>query len=287
MYTAINKYKDYIDLIRPYNATTIVLAFCIGYFFKNNSIDTATLILGIAVIILTHSIATIQNDINDIEIDKVNSPEKALASGKISINKAKKFSNILLLFVLAISFWGNIIHIIFISIILLISWLYNSSPFFISRKTYSPLIILALMYSVIPMLYGYILKNGMINSNIIYITIAWFFLRISISILKDFKDEKGDSMFNKNTFYLTHGKKITIFVSLFFSIISYLYIFYLLRFIKPIWVILIMIILFVRGIYLKYKLFKLNDIKLINAFHQIFFGQNQFDLILLIWLLIH
>jgi len=281
----IKKYKHFVELVRPYNAMTIVVAFCIGYFFTNVHVSFYNFILGILSILLAHSIATIQNDINDYEIDKINSPDKPLTGGKISIKEAKTFSWILLSILGFIAVVGFPKHFFFIFIILLICWLYNNPPFLLSRKTFWPLIILASMYSVVPMLYGYFLKNSIITSGFLCIVMVWFLLRISISILKDFKDEKGDLIFKKKTFYLTYGKNLTIRTSLYFSVVSFILIFYFLDYIRPIWVWFIMMLPAVRSIYLRWKLFKAEDVKLTHFFHQIFFGQNQFDIIFLLWLL--
>lgn len=266
-----------------------VLIFNIGFFLVGGihsiGIDY---IIGILVILLGFAYATIQNDIEDLAIDKVNSPSKALASGKLSIEEASAFNNIILVGLLALSLYHFPHHLIFVLMLGLI-WLYNKPPFFLSRRPIASIVVLALAYSTVPLLYGYYLNFGLaLNSDLLYLVLLWFLVRISIAILKDYKDARGDKAYNKRTFYLTYGHRYTALVSIIcFSVgcVGILFLLFLLR--TPHWLFILPALFLIRNFYLRLQLFRtMNNKKLTDIFHQIFFGQNQFDFAFLLCLLL-
>lgn len=283
-----SKISSLVELTRPYNATTLLLAFSIGYFFLSNHRIGVDFLLGSILILLVHSVATIQNDIEDFEIDKINAPLKPLQNNRITLNEAKKLQYILATCAIGLSLILLPTHFIFVVSMLLVSWVYNKQPFLLSRQPVSSLIILGLAYSLVPMLYGFILSENKIERPFILTITLWFFLRISISIMKDFKDAKGDRLFNKKTFYLTFGKSATYWLSIILSSISYLGLLFLSPYIRKFnWFLFILIFIAANNVFQRLKLLSSNNEGDANTiFKKVFFGQNQFEVLYLIWLIV-
>lgn len=285
--SSFSKIRSFVELTRPYNATTLLLAFSIGYFFLSNNRIGNHFLLGNILILLVHSVATIQNDIADFEIDKINVPLKPLQNNRITLNEARKLQYILAACAISLSLILLPIHFIFVVSMLLVSWVYNKQPFLLSRQPVSSLIILGLAYSLAPMLYGFILNGNTIEQPFILTLISWFVLRISISVMKDYRDKKGDKLFHKMTFYIIFGKNITTWLSVIFALFGYLGILLISVYIRKVNLfLLIPTALAIKNIFVRFKLLSINeDNKANKIFHKAFFGQNQFEAIYLIWLI--
>lgn len=284
---SISKINSFVQLTRPYNATAVLLSFSIGYFFSLQQILNINYFAGAIIVLLLHSSATIQNDIEDFKIDKINAPEKPLQGKRISLKEAKIFQLILVICALAISLINFYIHFIFVVLMFIASYLYNKKPFLLSRKSFSSLAILGLVYSLGPILYGYILSKAQLTLVFILILIFWFFLRVSISIMKDYKDKKGDKIFNKKTFYLTFGNTTVAWTSIILSIFGYLGILLMSLFIRrPNWILVFLLVVAIRNVYSRVNLLTIRDDKKANIiFHKAFFGQNQFEALYFLWLI--
>lgn len=285
--SSISKIKSFVQLARPYNATTVLLAFSIGYFLSLQQVVNINYFVGTIIILLLHSAATIQNDIEDFKIDKINAPEKPLQCKRVSLKEAKIFQLTLVVCTLVISLINFPIHFIFVVLMLIASYLYNKKPFLLSRKPFSSLVILGLVYSLGPILYGYILNKVQLTLVFILILTFWFFLRVSISIMKDYKDKKGDKIFNKKTFYLTFGNTTVAWTSIILSIFGYLGILLISLFIiRPHWILAFLLVVAIINVYSRINLLTIRDDKKANIiFHKAFFGHNQFEALYFLWLI--
>lgn len=282
------KVQRNVDLLRIYNASAAVLAFAIGFVYSRNPFGY-TFFLGAIFIVLAHCVVTIDNDIEDIEIDQVNDSEKILPQKLISLNEAKLFKNFLLASILVLLFlFPSTYNFLFVASCLALGWIYNKPPFQISRnRPILSILLLGLTYTALPYLYGVKLSGLEFNISILLIVFFLFLQRISISMLKDFKDEIGDKQFKKQTLYLKVGKRAIVRMSLFFSIISYLGIFTTFFIFKSTNLFLLFPVIFsVSNILDRFKLLKTNqNDKLNNIFRLSFFGENRFELIFLLWLI--
>lgn len=285
---SLSKIHSFVELTRPYNATATLLTFSIGYFlFYPFKLDL-NFIIGVIVLLLWHSAATIQNDIQDFEIDKINDPSKPLQSGRITLKEAKKLQYGLIIGALIFALLNFPIPIIFVLLMLFLAWAYNNPPLLLSRKPISSLVILGIAYGAAPLLYGYALSGKTFQWHFISAVLLWFILRISISIMKDYKDVKGDKVFNKRTFYLEFGDKPIIWLSFLMPVFSYIGIILLSSGIRSInFGFIIIIAIAFRNIYIRSELFSKHTDKEANKiFHKAFFGQNQFEAVYLAWLIL-
>jgi len=285
---SINKIQSFVELTRPYNASAVFLTFSIGYFFYYPFRVENNFIVGAIVLLLLHSVVTVQNDIEDFEIDKINDRSKPLQSGRITLKEARKLQCGLIIVSLIFSLLNIPIHIIFVLLMLLLAWVYNKPPLLLSRKPISSLTILGIAYGVAPLLYGYVLSGKPFQWQFALALLLWFLLRLSISVMKDYKDSKGDKAFNKHTFYLTFGSNTTAWLSILLSVTAYIGILSLSFYLRAInWLFLIPVATVIRNIFIRIKLPVVKGEKEANKiFHKAFFGQNQFEAIYLLWLII-
>src|SRR3989344_737409 len=97
------KMNPYILILRPLNGIMSIIAVYVGTLVAGALlVPSLNLLLGMLVVFLVSGAGMIINDIFDIEIDRVNKPERPLPSGRITKKKAWAYS--ILLFII-----GNVI----------------------------------------------------------------------------------------------------------------------------------------------------------------------------------
>lgn len=289
----IKRILGYVRLTRPQNALAAALTYSVGYFFNSTSSLSISFITGLIIILLLHSMATVDNDIQDLEIDLANKRRSALQNKSISVQNAKLFVQTLGLtaLLIALLFPPRLINTIVVFVFLFFTWLYNMPPYLASRRPISSILILGLCYGQLPIVYGFVLASGGFDKFFIVFAILWFFVRVSISIMKDYKDSEGDKLFNKQTFYLHFGGKVTAIVSLAFSSIAYLGIVTLLFISKgtstSFGITLILSgLLALRNIKQRIEVLRVKDEKkLTNIFSKSFIYHNQFEAAVLLCLI--
>lgn len=246
-------------------------------------------LVALLVILLAFAYATVQNDLEDRAIDRVNMPQRPIASGALTLSQASVAEAILLGGLLMLSLYNYPRHLVPVLGILGLIWAYNKPPLQLSRTPFGSLAVLALLYAPIPLAYGYALaQNPTINRRLIGLLISWFLLRWSIAILKDYKDARGDGQFGKQTFYLVFGGRATALVSLGCAVLGFISILATISaIVLPLWPVVFLIILAGWLVYRRFGLlYETDERVLTNIFHTIFFRQNLFDLGVLLWLLL-
>ncbi|MBI5061682.1 MAG: UbiA family prenyltransferase [Candidatus Aenigmarchaeota archaeon] len=103
--------KHFIKIMRPLNCIMSAIAVYISALVAGSAIflvvPPMTVFYAMLVVFLVCSGGMVANDIFDIEIDKVNKPDRPLPSGKMSMKAAKAFSTLLMLAGIAISYFIN------------------------------------------------------------------------------------------------------------------------------------------------------------------------------------
>ena len=170
------------------------------------------ILLASLALIFSYISATSMNDITDKKIDSINhpdSPGRPLVSGRATIRDAKLVfllsSIAALLFALSIN-WGAAA---LIALSILINVLYSVPPFRISYRTFFAPLLLGIAYVGVPYALGIAITNSNATTNDILWFAGLYAIFIGRIILKDFRDRKGDSKYNKPTFLLRFGKKAT------------------------------------------------------------------------------
>lgn len=285
--------RRYVELTRPQNATAAALAFSIGYFLSQQSALSGAYIIGVVIVLLLHSAVTIQNDIEDLTIDRSNNRLSGLLDKSIDIKSAQALMYLLIVLALGLAILSadRLTNSLYITISLSLAILYNSRPFYFSRRPVASILIMGICYAALPFAYGFSLNNQQVTKTVLVLGLAWFSQRISTSILKDFKDAKGDKLHRKNTFYLAYGYHRTISTSLVCSVAAYAVVIAMLFSkidfsIVNVSLIAIVVLIAVRNIVTRLRLRNTSSEKLLaGMFRKIFFYQNQFDTAVLLCLI--
>lgn len=289
----ISDVQAYVRLTRPQNATGGLLTYSIGYFLAARVLSLSYF-TGLIILLVLHSLATIQNDIEDIEIDRANKRKSALQDQSLSLPNAKLFVQALAAVALVVVLLSpqRRLYLVVFAGLLLLAGLYNLNPIRASKMPITSIVLMGLCYGALPLVFGYLVAGGSLKS-VFFLTLAmlWFLVRFATSIMKDYKDAAGDKLFNKNTFYLRYGGRATAWTSVTMSIIAYVGIIVVLATHNSgstaFYVALVLAgLLALRGIVLRYKLTKTgSETKLNEIFYKSVLGQNQFEAAVLLCLI--
>ncbi|MFX1393069.1 MAG: geranylgeranylglycerol-phosphate geranylgeranyltransferase [Promethearchaeota archaeon] len=219
-----------IIIMRPINCLMGSLTVIIGILnTRTGSLFDILLLINIILGILTYffiaSSGMIINDIYDIEIDKINRPERPIPSGSVSLIQAK----ILFFLTLSIGIIISIVHsLIFtlgvLNIILalffgFIGWLYSAWG---KKQGFIGNIIVSISFSI-GLIYGAILNSSIIPVYIYYFFLTSFFLLLSREIVKGCEDIEGDKTKGIKTLAIKLGTKKAIVISIVFEIFAIIF----------------------------------------------------------------
>ena len=207
-----------LSLIRPINSFMIGLAVVVGIAIGSPDMLFSRLtIYGFITGFSISSYSMIINDIYDIEIDKVNQPERPLAKQIISINSALSLSLILLLIGLTSSLIISYYNIIITAIFSFLSWFYNIWG---KKQGIIGNSIVASTMSI-PFIFGGIM-TGNVSLLVWSISLIAFLSGMGREIIKTIADIKGDKIKGIKSVSIQFGPRNAMLVACGFIIISIL-----------------------------------------------------------------
>jgi 4-hydroxybenzoate polyprenyltransferase len=220
--TPINKkikIQSFLELIRSKNILPTFLLCFSGGFIMNPSIPellkSTQFIVSIINIILITSSSMIINDIFDIEIDKINSPNRPLVTGAISKKEAILYSTILLGIceILNLRFLPrNLQNIVHSSILFILFY----TPFlkkilFVKNLSCATIVGFSLIFSGVSSSNIPILNN--LNRDILLTAFSIIFSGSLVNeIILDIRDIEGDSSQGIRTIPVIYGKDISLLI---------------------------------------------------------------------------
>ena len=197
-----------LTLIRPINSIMIGFAVLVGIIITNPSLVFSEFsFVGFLIGFFISSYSMVINDIYDIDIDKINRPDRPLPSGRVTLNEAKLFSVFLLfigisLSIISIIRYDSSILIFFITIFFsFISWLYSYS---LKKRGLIGNFIVAISMTI-PFIFGGIIINGFTNVLLLSFSTIAFLSGLGREIVKTIFDVKGDKSKHVNTISITLG----------------------------------------------------------------------------------
>jgi len=179
-----------------------------------------TLLLTVLTLAVAHSLLTIWNDIEDQEVDAYNGITSIARMHGDGLYGGLLWTLLLasILIFLASMFLPAPTALLFAGLMIL-GWMYNSEPIRASRRPVASMIILWLVYGVIPFAIG--VSLGKVVWLAVLLGAAWSAGRVSLSLLKDYKDAPGDARSSKKTFLLVYGGKRVARLSILLAAIGY------------------------------------------------------------------
>lgn len=184
----------YYKISRPINIFLGSMSVLITATFFTQFPSVIKLIFAMLVVMLLNAAANCVNDICDIEIDKINRPNRPLPVGKLNISEVKIFA--IILFVV-----GNVI-----------SFSLGIVSFIISMFVATPLMIVYATKLKQIAIWGNLLVSFILGLAFIFAGSAFGNYKVGIvpavltflfslirEIIKDMEDVKGDKQFNANT----------------------------------------------------------------------------------------
>ena len=196
--------RGLFDLVRPGNCVMIGFAVIVGAFVsKPSSIPWLQLGLGFFTGSLLCAYSMSVNDIYDLEVDRVNRPDRPIPGGRISVRQASAFSLVMLVAGVACAFLSFIPLAIVIALgYAFLSWLYNAR----AKRTGLPGNLIVASSLAIPFIYGGAVSGGSIGGSLLLMmALTAFFSGVGREVVKSMADVDGDAKREVNSVARTRG----------------------------------------------------------------------------------
>jgi len=203
--------RAYASLLRPANCAMIGFAVIVGYFVsKPAEVSFLKGALGFSTGFFVCAYSMAVNDIYDVEVDRINRPDRPIPSGVISIHAATRLSILVLLAGVASSVLTLSPAAVFIALAYaLLSWLYNSK----AKQTGLPGNVIVASSLAIPFIYGGVISGGdLARSLLLMMAATSFFSGVGREVVKSMADVEGDAKRGVNSIARNFGLRAAAFV---------------------------------------------------------------------------
>lgn len=232
------KIKDAIEILRPINCLMGSLTVIIGLLNTRTGVlpnkFVVNIILGIIAYFFIAGSGMVINDIYDIEIDRINRPQRPIPRGSITLTQAQGLFLTYLIIGLIASIVNsilnslNFLNVIIAAIFGFIGWIYAKWG---KRSGFLGNIIVSVSFSI-GLIYGAVLNSSIISIYIYFFFFTSFFLLLSREVIKGCEDVEGDKLQGVRTLAIKIGIKKSKYISMFFAILAI--IFFVLTYFTPI-----------------------------------------------------
>jgi len=163
------------------------------------------ILLGLVLFIATYGVVAIQNDIFDVQIDKINNRKDIpYANGLVTEKNLFQLMLGLSIVIVLVGWAINYSVLPWIGLYLLLGWMY-SGPLNIQGRGVLAALLLGFCYGVVPWLVGVIAVNAPITFYLACIIVSSFIYKSGVIVIKDFKDIHGDKIGGKRTLLVRRG----------------------------------------------------------------------------------
>ncbi len=205
----------YIKILRPVNflITFFSIYFAIIIADKDLFLSFKSFIGSLAGAVISGA-GMVINDYFDLEIDRVNRPERPIPSGLISLNAALSYYFILNIISIVLLLFTDLCALIIAMISIVIIFFYSYS---LKNKGIIGNFVVGFMTGI-SFIFG-----GIIGGNVkplIFPFLFAFMINFSREILKDVEDLEGDKTKNLRTFPIVYGEKASLRMSAIFILLT-------------------------------------------------------------------
>jgi len=209
----MSKTIDLMLLTRPVNSIMVGFAVIVGISVSApNQLLSVPALLGFLTGFLISSYSMIVNDWYDLEVDRINSPDRPLASGRIHPRTAAVFAGIMLTLGLISSILIGLDTFIIASIFAAIAWIYN----YRGKKQMLLGNMMVAASVAIPYIYGGA-TVGMIDDRLLwFLALTSFLAATGREIIKTIADVDGDAARQVKSIARVYGSRIAAYAGAFF-----------------------------------------------------------------------
>jgi len=205
----------YFTITRPLNAVTAGLAAVVAYLIATGTIIPSVLLL-FAVVTLITAAGNVINDYFDVEIDRVNRPDRPIPAGLVRLPAARAYAVTLFLAGIFVCFFTNelCIAIAIFNALLLIGYA--------ARLKRTPLMgNIAVSYLAASMfLFGGALAGLPGLFHVMPFAVMTFFAMVARELVKDAEDVDGDKANGAVTIPILYGIPVTLALAFFSTILG-------------------------------------------------------------------
>jgi geranylgeranylglycerol-phosphate geranylgeranyltransferase len=200
----------YVSITRPVNSLAAGLAAIVAYLIATGTIIPETLLL-FAVVALITAAGNVINDYFDMEIDRVNRPDRPIPSGQVSLPAARAYATTLFLAGVLVCLLTNALCIaiaVFNSLLLIA---------YAAKLKRTPLLgnIAVSFLAGSMFLFGGALGGLPGLSQVLPFAVMTFFAMLARELVKDAEDVEGDRACGAVTLPIRQGIPFTIYLALF------------------------------------------------------------------------
>ncbi len=186
------RFSAALSIMRPLNCVMIGFAVIVGAFVsKAQSLTLQNLLLGFLTGFSICAYSMIINDIYDVEVDKVNQPQRPLPRGRMTRREAAFLSVSMLVIGLVSSILTSLLLAVAVaSAYAFLSWLYN----FRAKKYGLAGNAIVASSLAIPFIYGGIVTSGpILNPLLLFMALTSFLAGVGREVVKAMADTTGDA----------------------------------------------------------------------------------------------
>ncbi len=195
-----------VRLVRPVNCAMIGFAVLVGEFVsKPKVVPVVGSALGFMTGFLICAYSMAVNDVYDVEVDRVNQPDRPIPSGALSVSDATRLSLAALIAGIACSVLSLSPAAVAIALAYaLLSWLYNAR----AKKSGAPGNLIVASSLAIPFVYGGVVAGGSVVSSLLLLMAATaFFSGVGREVVKAMADTEGDAKRGINSIARANGQR--------------------------------------------------------------------------------
>ena len=165
---------------------------------------------GLLALLACYVVATCLNDVSDVEIDRVNQPNRPLVTGEATRRHLLVLAAVAAVIAVLLGILVGPVGVGVIALSLMVNVAYSVPPVRLSMRPHAAAPVLALAYVALPYALGLAAAGvapALFDTRVAACFVVLFTGRM---LLKDFRDRRGDAAFGKRTFLLAHGKAATL-----------------------------------------------------------------------------
>jgi geranylgeranylglycerol-phosphate geranylgeranyltransferase len=207
--------KGYVTLTRPVNAVAAGLAAIVAYLIATGTLIPATLLLMVVVTLVTAA-GNVINDYFDVEIDRVNRPDRPIPAGLVSLPAARAYAVTLFLAGILVCLFTNdlCIAIAILNSLLLVGYA--------ARLKRTPLLgNITVSYLAASMfVFGGALGGLAGLLHVMPFAVMTFFAMLARELVKDGEDVDGDKASGAVTIPIRYGIRATMLLAFFCALLG-------------------------------------------------------------------